>query len=412
MQRAHGGRAGWRVVVIAWVVAIGACSGELSETGGGSGTGGGGAGAGGSGAGAGGNGAAGAGGEFLGSAGSDGGGATGGQGSGGTGGSPPSGTVPMFVAQGHAGRTIVSCDQGRTWVADQSDEGWNFCTPENYGACDHGPGAARGLTWGGGWFFATFGWGEPGAVERSRDGIAWEPVHEGRTFGGLAFGNGRLVAADRLGEYSDDHGVAWNDFASVDLDGWNVRSTAFVPYDGGRFIMSADGEVVVSSDGSTWVKPLSIPEGCSGGAYPGRIIYGNGTIVMTAESGVVCSSDDGGQSWSATTLPTGLRSNGVWTGSEFMAWNFGTAYRSADGRNWTSSETVPSDIDFGVAAISEQGSIVAVSSGWEQHYDEQAFYRSDDGVNWETLSGDAYTGGHPITVITFGYAQPSDDCPL
>ena len=392
MQRADGGRVGWRVVVTVSMVAVAACSGELSERSGGPGTGGGGAG-----------------GEFIGSGGSHGGGATAGQGSGG---SAPSGTVPMFVAQGHAGRTIVSCDQGRTWVADQSDEGWNFCAPENHGDCDHGPGAARGLTWGDGWFFATFGWGEPGAVERSRDGIAWEPVHEGRTFGGLAFGNGRLVAADRLGEYSDDHGVAWNDFASVDLDGWNVRSTAFVPYDGGRFIMSADGELVVGSDGSTWVKPLSIPEGCSGGSYPGRIIYGNGTIVMTAKSGVVCSSSDGGQTWSATTLPTGLRSNGVWTGSEFMAWNFGTAYRSTDGRNWTPSETVPSDIDFGVAAISDQGSIVAVSSGWEQHYDAQVFYRSDDGVNWETLSGDAYTGGHPIKVITFGYAQPSDDCPL
>ncbi|MBW2380566.1 MAG: hypothetical protein JRG70_13615 [Deltaproteobacteria bacterium] len=71
-----------------------------------------------------------------------------------------------------------------------------------------------------------------------------------------------------------------------------------------------------------------------------------------------------------------------------------------------------SDADFGVVAISDQGILVGISNGLEQHYDNQVFYRSEDGVNWERLSGDAYTGGHPINVITFCYGQPSDDCLL
>ena len=32
----------------------------------------------------------------------------------------PPGKVPMFIAQGTLGRTIVSCDDGQTWVGDHS----------------------------------------------------------------------------------------------------------------------------------------------------------------------------------------------------------------------------------------------------------------------------------------------------
>ena len=79
---------------------------------------------------------------------------------------PPAGTVPMFVAQGQAGRTIISCDDGRTWVADRSDEAWGYCSDHD---CDHGPGAGHGITW-----------GAPGALKRSRDGVTWESLGYGR----------------------------------------------------------------------------------------------------------------------------------------------------------------------------------------------------------------------------------------
>ena len=138
---------------------------------------------------------------------------------------------------------------------------------------------------------------------------------------------------------------------------------------------------------------------------------GDGAIVMTPVSRNVCHSTDGGQNWSLESLPSALRANGVWNGSEFMAWNFSTLYRSSDGKNWTSRSTVPSNIDFGVAAASDQGTIVGISNAWEQHYDAQVFYRSEDGVHWDVLSSDAYTAGHPIQVITFGYGQPSAHCP-
>ena len=333
-------------------------------------------------------------------------------GSGGTGGGPP-GTVPMFVAQGHAGRTIISCDDGRTWVADQSDHAGVYCAPDGSADCDHDPGAGRGITWGDGWFFANFGWGAPGSVRRSRDGVAWETVYADSYFAGMAFGNGRLVAADRWGEYSDDDGDNWSSFADVGLPGdTTVRDTAFVPYGGGRFIMSADAGVAVSSDGSTWTN--SNASGCSGGDYQGHVIYGNGTVVMTPSGGNVCYSTDGGQNWSSASGTGPLRTNGIWNGSEFMAWGVGTLYRSSDGQSWTSTPTVPGNIDFGdfgVTGVSDQGTIVGVNGGWEQSYGAQRFYRSTDGVNWEELPSNAYTGGHPIHVIAFGYGAPSAYCP-
>lgn len=413
------------MAVTCLMVAATACSGEVGDGaayaggaggdafGGSSGHDGGTAGAGGSTGGSGGSGGGVAGsGGIAGSGGSTGGSSGSGGASGGSGGDPiepPAGRVPMFVAQGHAGRTVVSCDDGLSWVADRSDEAGDYCSQND---CDHGPGAGRGITYGDGWFFATFGWGSPGKLVRSRNGIDWEPLVSGTTFGGVIFGNGRLVAVNRLGHYSDDLGTTWSDFGSVELDGWTIRDSAFVPHAGGRFLMSADTELVVSSDAVNWAKPASIPAGCAGGSYQGRIIYGNGTIVITAASGLICYSTNGGETWSSKPIADSLMANGVWNGSEFMAWGNGTVYRSSDGQNWTSTPMLPSDIEFGVTAVNDRGTIVGINKGWQQHYDAQRFYRSEDGVNWETLPSGAYTGSHQINVIAFGYGQPSEHCPL
>lgn len=332
--------------------------------------------------------------------------------SGGTGGQPAgpqAERIPMFVAQGHAGRTIVSCDDGRTWLADQSDEAWGHCNDHD---CDHAPGSARGITWGEGWFFATFGWGSPGSLRRSRDGMSWEPLLQGK-HGGVAYGNGRLVAASRDGQYSDDEGESWHDFSEVELTTWSVRDAAFVPYDGGRFIMAARddvSEIVISRDGESWKLPEQVPPECGAGAYQGGIVYGNGTLVTTSPQGVACYSRDGGRTWSSQSVAPSFRTNIIWSGSEFMTWTRGTLYRSTDGEAWATVETQPTNVDIGVAAMSDEGTIVGISNGWQQHYDSQAFYRSEDGVQWEVLPPDAYTGGHPIKAIAFGYGDPSPSC--
>ena len=104
--------------------------------------------------------------------------------------------VPVFVAQGHMGRTTVSCDLGRSWTADRSNADGPVCASMD---CDHDPGAGRGVVYGDDWFFATFGWGPAGQVFRSRDGIDWTAVSEDTTYAGLAIGNGRLLGGGKWG---------------------------------------------------------------------------------------------------------------------------------------------------------------------------------------------------------------------
>ena len=56
------------------------------------------------------------------------------------------GTTPMFVAQGFVGRTTISCDDGRTWVADHSDDEAMRCFSATPGSdCDHNGQRAMGL---------------------------------------------------------------------------------------------------------------------------------------------------------------------------------------------------------------------------------------------------------------------------
>lgn len=336
--------------------------------------------------------------------------------SGGSGGNviePPPGTMPMFVAQGEAGRTLISCDDGRSWVADRSDYGGNYCQDTD---CDHHSGAGRGVVWAEGWFFAAFGWGAPGSVRRSRNGVDWESVLDGEVFGGISYGNGRLLGAHKYAQYSDDLGETWVDPGTASIEGRNVRATAFVPYSGGRFVIAASSssgtELVTSSNGVSWDAPDSLPTECAAGVrLPGRIIYGNGIIVTVGDDGVVCRSANGGTTWTSTSISNRLRGGGVWNGSEFMTWDRGTLFRSTDGASWTETDTVPSHIDVGVVAMSDEGTFASITAGYRQEYDGQLAYRSEDGIHWDVLTDDAFSQGHPMRAMTFGYGVPSAACP-
>jgi hypothetical protein len=156
----------------------------------------------------------------------------------------PPGSVPRFVAQGHMGRTIVSCDDGLSWVADRSLDregdhyvcdvidpavcwvdgmGCNFldngaCVPKATQCdCDHHPGAGTGIAYGNGWFVATWGWGPKGSVRRSQDGVSWQEVLSDTSFGGMAFGLDRFMAGDRQPRRSLDDGASWDNAGAADL---------------------------------------------------------------------------------------------------------------------------------------------------------------------------------------------------
>lgn len=325
--------------------------------------------------------------------------------------------VGAFVLQGHAGRTAISCDDGQSWVADRSLDDSIRCFTDMFD-CDHHPGAAKGLTYGGGYFWATFGWGEPGGVSRSADGVVWEEMLSDTTFGGIAYGQDRVMATSIMPQWSDDDGATWNEEDASVLAVYNVRRGGFADHDGGRFVMvAADGtslDTVVSDDGgATWERPSPLPAECGNDVQNrGGVVYGNGAIVIVGGDGTSCVSTDGGASFTAHAIGGEISSHVIFDGTHFRAWGTGMRYESGDGMSWTATATTPDVLNLGaVASNPDTGTLVGVDGRWMQWYDEQDFWRSTDGgVTWESLGTGMY-GGHPVRFITFGRAVPSTECP-
>ncbi len=355
------------------------------------------------------------------------------------------GGISAFIAQGAMGRTTISCDDGKTWVGDRS---WDTqadplmcgaaqsCTCFT-GTCDYRsgnscealspcidtPDVAKGIAFGNGQWVATFGWGRPGAVRTSVNGIDWVTTHGDDSFGGLVFGGGRFVAASRTPITSSD-GRTWvagheADFRSGNgTQIWSVRRLGFADVLGGRFVAVASGDtdrdVLISADlGVTWRRPKVLPGDCAQlGSEYGGIVAGNGVIVMVDEQGRACRSVDGGDTWSLSqTGASEVLSHGVWTGSEFQFWgNRHDLLRSTDGVTWSKTPmTTPTNLGP-VAYDPATGVYVAAGSVWSG-YSDQAFFRSTDGLRWSQLPSTAFHASHPIFYIAVGTVVASAVCP-
>ncbi len=336
----------------------------------------------------------------------------------------PEGTVPMFVAVGHAGRTVLSCDDGRSWVADRSDDVGRRCFDEAAGSfdCDHSSDAGTGIAYGNGWFVATFGWGSPGTIRRSPDGLNWEIVAQGDdadaiTSSGLAWGLDMFLTGARSPHVAGPEADVWERGPELPLgDVWNVRKIAFAPTRGGTFVMfaqDAESMLATSTDGMNWEFSATGGEYCGGN----NIAYGGGVLLMAGEGG--CRSTDGGLTWEPLQLPAAANTPTLWTGTQFVYWGLDDEYRdtrysSGDGIDW---EQQPTTLDTGgtlrpgPVALSPRGTYVAVRDEWLGWYEKQRFYRSEDGVEWTEVREGSYTGSHPLRQIVFGYGQPSGFCP-
>lgn len=327
------------------------------------------------------------------------------------------GLVPAFVLQGHLGRTALSCDDGRTWVFDQSNEvGDGTCwSGTNEIECDHNEGAGRGLASGNGQFFAMFGWGTPSTLRHTQNGIDWDLRIESATdesYGGVAYIDGVLLAAGRMSKTSSDDGLTWADPIDTGMVGWNVRRAGAA---GDRFVIVGDSDdVVMSADlGQSWAAPEVLPAGCGAGIQTeGGIAFGAGVILIVGNDGTACYSSDGGTTFGQANVGGNVESHLVWSGTDFVVYGGGNAYRSPDGEEWAPTPISP-NVNLGAIAVSDQGTFAAVEGGWGENfwYAGQEFFRSQDGINWESLPVGSYTGGHPVRTMTFGYVHASESCP-
>ncbi|MBL9104771.1 MAG: hypothetical protein JNL82_27755 [Myxococcales bacterium] len=320
--------------------------------------------------------------------------------------------VPVFLAQGHLGRTTISCDDGHTWIHDQSVDDAARCFEDGLD-CDHHAYAGRGVAWGDGAFVLAWGWGHPGTLVRSDDAATFSVVMtDTPTFADVAFGAGRFVANNSTTAISVDLGEQWGPGGPLDI-GINTRAIEFVAQDAGWFIVAGESgdqrAVVRSPDGVTWTPATTRPPEC--GAYTLGMAHGTGVTVMASGHGHVCTSPDGGDNWTYVPISERLTSPPLWTGGEFFVYEGGVVHRSPDGAAWSSTPLVGDGVVVGPLARSPEGTFVAANDGWMVWYDQQKFYRSSDGVTWDTLAAGTFTGGHPIYFMAHGRVKPGAGCP-
>jgi hypothetical protein len=330
---------------------------------------------------------------------------------------PTPGMKTVFMASGHMGRTVMSCDGGLTWINDRSDNNNARCwvNGPNYVECDHTAYSGRGIDSHGGWFVANFGWGVPGSVRRSRDGINWETVRTGEAGGGVTIYNGALVVAWGGWWRSTNLGMTWT--AVANTPAFELSHPLFQRVNDKTFAAGrANGIAFTKDQGATWTRVTNFPAD--------RMTYfaeGNGVLLSLGNGGTgnLARSLNDGITWDSLQVTTGANRSWaglVFNGTHFVTWAGGQMFRSADGSTWTATPMTfsggfdPSLFNGPVQYNPETRTYVAIPNNWGRYYTGQRALHSSDGYTWTQLSGAAFTGGHPINHITAGPMEAAN-CP-
>lgn len=330
--------------------------------------------------------------------------------------------VQVFMAEGHLGRTIMSCDDGRTWLNDRSDnpagQCWVSGSP-NEVECDHTAISGTGLDTGDGWFFANFGWGYNGTARRTRDGVNWEIIKDGAWGGGISYSDGVVLwLAGGNWPISVDSGATWaGSGANIPNGYFDARTLSRF---GTKIAVSGDPVAglfsrdsgrtwfLVTLNNVIWSRNVKIAEG------NGHLIsLSSTTDNMGRVTKYIGRSPDNGLTWNGTT-PNDLGDqdwNGLFfTGTEFVTFTDGKKLTSPDGIAWTATPVTPAAAARGPIARGANGAWVSIPNNWGGYYANQRAYRSADGVTWTQLSTTAFPGGHPITKLVAGFL-PAAACP-
>lgn len=249
------------------------------------------------------------------------------------------------------------------------------------------------------------GWGTPGRVRRSVDGVTWDLAFDVEfPFASLAVGDGVLMGATPRPWTSSDGGATWLEVPRTYLAP-PLRASLHIPYGEGRFVLTSDQadamHVWLTDDaGTTFFESSAVPDAC----LAPSLSYGNDVLLMPTLTDAVCRSIDGGETWSSVST-SGTFGYGTlqFVGRRFVA--IGDAggaqpvlYESADGSTWTST---PTNLPVGAWSVvlghDEETSTLFAAAG---AYDGQRMFRSEDGLDWDEVTG-APTG-HPIRRFVSG----------
>ena len=330
----------------------------------------------------------------------------------------PTHKVSVFMASGHMGRTVYSCDDGKTWIGDRSHDDnarcWRTGDP-NYVECDHTPYSGHGIDSGDGLFFTNFGWGADGSIQMSSDGRNWKTLKSDGWGGGVAYADQTLYLGWNGGWRSADLGKTWTADPARTM-GLFDHATVSRVNDKFVIIGRGDGIAISTNQGLTWNHTPTFP--VASGQY---IAEGNGILVTVGASGSTPAvgkasrSTDNGATWETNDVfsQNYLSFNGLlFNGSEFVAFSPGLIWKSADGRTWTRTNVVIPNFNMGlfsgpVSYNKDTGTYVRITAAWDNYYEKQFALRSTDGVNWTVLDTAHFKGGHPMSTMTLGTMDSS-----
>lgn len=369
------------------------------------------------------------------------------------------GMATIIVAQGYMGRSTISCDDGKTWIADRSwvTEGDEMvcgsrapqrcggtclfkttsggCTTDVGCDCGHSPGFGKGVAFGNGLLVATYGWGRPGKVIKSTNGIDWETstTFTYSDYGGLAWAQNKFVLATISPRISTDGAVTWPKGPKADYRTFSgpedtvgtqlssVRHFIAFKYMGQeRFLGISDGDMLISTDGAnTWVRPTTLASECG----RGRAFAGNNLVFTASSSGNICRSTDGGMNWTLQKVANYISSDGIWTGTHFHIWGDWNdrptgapisegfnMYKSPDGITWTKHK-MATQTGLNRVVFTPKNTFVA-ANGNNPKYENQAFIYSKDGLTWNTgFQSAPVDDRHGITNMSIGEVNASALCP-
>jgi hypothetical protein len=297
--------------------------------------------------------------------------------------------------------------------------------------CDHDSGSGVGLATGEGVFLAVYGWGAPGQVLRTRDGLSFESVLPTNGFAGMAFGGGRFVVGTRFPQFSDSLGTSgsWEAGRFAPPPGFPGNARRIFHFvlpsgQGGQVFLQtyetgSNRAFLYSRDGENWAQ-ASAPSSC--GQWIRGIAYGAGRLVALgtnpaatsdADRGLSCISTDGGVSWVAQAFSTAApESQLVYAGDEFVFFNASRQrVRSADGVSWSIDTRAVSPSVVPGAMGYHDGTLVAFAGGWMNWYERQRMFRSrDGGRSWEVTSPASPAAAHPINHLAHGYFLSASVC--
>ncbi|MEM9190969.1 MAG: hypothetical protein AAGF12_17420 [Myxococcota bacterium] len=318
----------------------------------------------------------------------------------------PEGQVPMFVAYGHAARTLTSCDGGETWMAEHSFEANGH---------DHSEYSGLGrMAYGAGKFIACAGWGTPTKIVLSENGVDWEDLPDSA-----------FVLEDGTQERPRGgcSGIAWDGtqyafiaggrlFQSTDGRLW-VRHPTPVPGEshiramsgGGGLLVYIRGGAYFSDDGGdSWFQGDGFRTACGGGAQRGgRILFDGDRVLVSGRDGVACVSENRARTFRSATIGNNIRFITP-DGTGYLATSYrNELHRSPDGLAWTDL-THDANAEFAALAREPGGAYVAVSR------DAQTFFRSENGTEWTRARSMGVDDDYLWTIV-FGHASASAACP-